>query len=158
MVVTVSLGRPYARIICSIFPLCMESNALEKSTNNSVASRVFLRNLLKFDGWSKCVISWINYSENHLVFLKNFLNFRLYAVELQSIVDFGRNRSKRYTSVVLVYSEVTLLGEREDASVYYVLLIYDVAVSEQYVVEFPCFLYFWGYFIKTCNFPAFNFC
>ena len=27
--------------ICSIFPVCMVSNTLEKSTNNSVASRYF---------------------------------------------------------------------------------------------------------------------
>ena len=38
--VTVSLWRPYAYSICSMFPLCMESNASEKSTNN-VASRFF---------------------------------------------------------------------------------------------------------------------
>ena len=36
---TVSLGRSYAWSICSMFSLCMESNALEKSTNNSAASR-----------------------------------------------------------------------------------------------------------------------
>ena len=29
--------------ICSIFPLCMKSKALEKSTNNIVASRIFAR-------------------------------------------------------------------------------------------------------------------
>ena len=34
-------GRPYIRSISSIFPPCMESNALEKSSNNSVASRFF---------------------------------------------------------------------------------------------------------------------
>ena len=33
MAVTVSFGKPKARSICSIFSLCMESNALEKSTN-----------------------------------------------------------------------------------------------------------------------------
>ena len=32
-----------ARSICSIFPLCMESNALEKSTNDSVISRILTR-------------------------------------------------------------------------------------------------------------------
>ena len=36
---TVSLGRPYASRIYSIFALCMELNTLEKSTNNNVASR-----------------------------------------------------------------------------------------------------------------------
>ena len=43
MAATVSLGRPRARSICSIFPLCMALNALDKSTNNSVASRIFAR-------------------------------------------------------------------------------------------------------------------
>ena len=39
--VTVSLGRPNANSICAIFSLYIESNALEKSTNKSVASRFF---------------------------------------------------------------------------------------------------------------------
>ena len=43
IVVTVSLDRLYAWSICSNFPLCMESNALRKSTNYSVASRFFAR-------------------------------------------------------------------------------------------------------------------
>ena len=41
--VTVSFGRPYASRICSIFPLCMESKALVKSTNSNVACRFFAR-------------------------------------------------------------------------------------------------------------------
>ena len=39
--VTVSLMRQYARSVCFILPLSMESNALEKSTNICVASRFF---------------------------------------------------------------------------------------------------------------------
>ena len=38
---TVSLGRAYVRKLSSIFPLCIKSNALEKSTNNNVASIFF---------------------------------------------------------------------------------------------------------------------
>ena len=34
---TVSFGKPYVRSICSIFPLYMESNANEKSANQSIA-------------------------------------------------------------------------------------------------------------------------
>ena len=49
MAVTVSLGKTYAKSICSIFPLCMESNAWEKSTNKCVASKVLYEHL-KFDG------------------------------------------------------------------------------------------------------------
>ena len=41
MAATVFLGRPLASSICSIFPLCMESKALENSINNIVASRFF---------------------------------------------------------------------------------------------------------------------
>ena len=36
-------SRPYTRRICSIFPLCMESKALVKSTNNNVTCRIFAR-------------------------------------------------------------------------------------------------------------------
>ena len=77
------------------------------------------------------------------------------------IVYLGRHGCKGYTLVVLGYSEVTLLREREDASLYpsvnCLLVIYGVTVSAQYVVEFPCHLCFWGYFIKPCCFPNFNF-
>ena len=34
-------GKAYTSCIYSIFPICMKSNALEKSINNSVVSRVF---------------------------------------------------------------------------------------------------------------------
>ena len=40
---TVSLGRPSARNIRPIFPLCIDLNALEKSMNNIVALRIFTR-------------------------------------------------------------------------------------------------------------------
>ena len=43
MAATVSLGRPYARSIFSISPLCMESKALAKSTIYIVVSRFFAR-------------------------------------------------------------------------------------------------------------------
>ena len=42
MAATVSFGRPYEGIICSIFPLCMESKAFVKSPNNIVAIRFFV--------------------------------------------------------------------------------------------------------------------
>ena len=41
MAATVSFGRQYASRIYSIFPLCMESKALVKSTNSNVACRFF---------------------------------------------------------------------------------------------------------------------
>ena len=39
MAATVSLGRPWVSSICSIFPLCMESKTLERSTNKAQLSR-----------------------------------------------------------------------------------------------------------------------
>ena len=49
-----------------------------------------------------------------------------------------------------------LLREGEDASlcpsVYLVLIIYGITVSEQCVVELPGLPYFWEYFIKPCSF------
>ena len=51
--VTISLGTPYACSIYSIFALLMESNTLEKSTNNIVALRFFKVLLWLFDGWSE---------------------------------------------------------------------------------------------------------
>ena len=78
------------------------------------------------------------------------------AVEMWSILNLCRHESKGNSPVVLGNSEVKFLGEREDValypSVYCVLIIYGVAVSEQYVVEFPCFPYFWWYFINTGSF------
>ena len=65
MAATVSLGRSYARGICSIFSLCMESNASEKSTSKC-RLKVFLREiLLEFDVLSEFVKLWIDFSENH---------------------------------------------------------------------------------------------
>ena len=58
-------------------------------------------------------------------------------------------------------SEVTLLGEREEAalcpSVYCVLVIYGVTVSVQYVVEFPCLPYFWSISLSPDAFLFSNF-
>ena len=65
------------------------------------------------------------------------------------------------TLVVFDNSAVTFLGKWEDAalcpSVYCVLVIHGVAVSEQYVVQFLYLPYHWSYFIKTGSFSVFNF-
>ena len=44
--VTVSLGTLCTSSICYIFHLCIESNALKKSTNSSVALRFFANTFL----------------------------------------------------------------------------------------------------------------
>ena len=60
----------------------------------------------------------------------------------------------------LANMRVPLLKEGEDVSlcpsVYCVLIIYCIAMSKQYVVEFPGLSYFWWYFIKLCSFSIFN--
>ena len=54
-----------------------------------------------------------------------------------------------------------LFREREDASlnppVDRILIINCVRVSELYVVELSGLPYFWGNFIKPCDFPILNF-
>ena len=60
---TVSFGRPYASRICSIFPLCMESKALVKSTEG------FLPVCLQgFYGCSIFVKLWIYFFGSHFGF------------------------------------------------------------------------------------------
>ena len=83
MAVTVSLGRSYARSICSIFPLYMELNEWEKSTNKGVASRFLAQTPSKFDGLSKSVMFWIGSSENYFDSFKEFHNFWFDAIENQ---------------------------------------------------------------------------
>ena len=91
--ISVSLGRTYARSIFSIFPLCRESNTLEKSTNKCY--------IYSFKDLMNCLESvklWINFSENH------------------GIIDFRNYSSKSYASQALIDSEVTFYREREDAA------------------------------------------
>ena len=143
MAAIVSLGS-----IWSIFLLCMESKALEKSTNNIVASRFFTHTPSRI--WKPF---WL--------FLSIFSILGSMRLHSRAFVDLGRYGCKGYTSVVLGYSEVTLLREKEDASlcpsIYYVLVIYGIRVLEQYVIEFPGLPYFWGYFIKPCCFSILKF-
>ena len=139
MAVTVSFRRPYARSICSIFPLRKESNALKKCTNKSITSRFFAHTPSKIQ-W---IVGIYDVMDQLLwkplwFFLrisKNFLNFWFNAIELQSIINLSRYGSKGYGSVVLSNCKVTFLGERVDtafcSSLYHVLAIYSVAISEQ---------------------------
>ena len=98
--ITVSLGRAYANSISSIFSLCIESNAFEKSESNSVASKKFCS--YSFDDLTNSQ----NLSccgsippKTVLIFLKIFLNFKFDTVEKQSIIN--SYRSKSYVSVAL---------------------------------------------------------
>ena len=85
IVVTVSFRRPYAGSICSIFPLCIKSNALEKSTNKSVALRFFCIYYIDVLTNSQILRSCRLISPKYvLTFPKNFLNFNLETVCLCS--------------------------------------------------------------------------
>ena len=118
----------------------MESNALEKSTNRRVASR--------FLAWTPKIwrIGRICDVVNRFLrkpfwfFPKNYFNFGFNTVELQSIVNLGPYLSKGYAPVVLDNSKVTCLGGRKDValcpSIYCVLFIYGVAVSESWSSNF----------------------
>ena len=80
--VTVSLGKPYAISICSIFSLCMESINVGKSTGSSVASRIFARThsmIRRIVRLQKAVDRFLQ--KQFWFFLKNFFDFRLDTVE-----------------------------------------------------------------------------
>ena len=93
--VTTSLGRPYSGSICSIFPLCVESNAFEKSTNSSVALRLVARTHS-----TNCQILWGHRTISSLIFAKIFLGFVLDAIKKPGILIFRIYSSKSYASVL----------------------------------------------------------
>ena len=86
--VAVSLRRLYTNSICSIFPLCIESNALEKSTNCSVVSKCFARIPLMIQR----------------------------IVKIYQVVERFLCKNKTYVIVVLCNSEVTFLQDEKDAA------------------------------------------
>ena len=136
----------------SIFSLYIELNASEKSTNRCVALRFVHKHQKNL---ADCQNSWcvLISTKAILVFPKDFCNFWFNVVEFQSIVDFHHYGSKGYTPVVLGNSKVNFLGEREDRALFPSALQY-----QRSIIKFPCFPYFWWYFIKTCSVPVFNFC
>ena len=91
-----------------------------------------------------------------LVLPDNVINFEFYVVTQLGI---------GYFAAMYVSSSWLIRGhsfkEREDASVhpslYRVLIMNCIAVSEQYVVALSGLPYFCGNFIKPCGFSIFNF-
>ncbi len=85
LMATVSSGKPYARSICSIFPLCMTSHAREKSMNK-IVDKIFFIYSFNDSGNSQnlrsCVLIPL---KTILIFLKNFLNIRSNVIEKQGI-------------------------------------------------------------------------
>ena len=87
-------------IAATVFLLCMELNALEKSTNNIVASRFLHVHLLEYEKQSKSVMSLVEFSKTISVIPKYFLYYiRFFAVDQQIIIDLWRLGYKGYTSV-----------------------------------------------------------
>ena len=98
----------YARSICSIFSLCMESNAFE------CCLKIFYT--YSFNDWtnSQSLRSWELISPNAvLIFPKKFHKFRSDSNEKQDII---KSSSKSDSSVVLSDSEVALFREGEDGA------------------------------------------
>ena len=137
----------------------MESKAIVKLTNDIVASRFFARTPSR-------ILRIVKICEVVDLFLRKPFWFFL---NMWSILGSMRFRSKALyilaaidvSSVVLGLSEVALFREEEDASlhpsVYRILIIYGITVSEQYVVEFSGLPHFWGYLIKPYCFLIFDF-
>ena len=114
----VSLSRPYANYICSIFPLHIESNALKKSTNNNVASIFFAcEDLMNSQNQKSCGLISLKVV---WVFSKNFLNFRSNMVE-KIIINLRTYSSKCYA---LVIHRLPLLGKgRMHPFIYFPLVL-----------------------------------
>ena len=78
-----------------------------------------------------------------LVLPKYFINFLSYAV-----LELGRYGCKDYTSIDFGNSDITLLREKEGAtlcpSVYCVFVIYGITVLEVYAIKFSGLPYFGG--------------
>ena len=105
-----------------------------------------------FYGWLIFVRSWIYFFESHIGFSEVCCRFWVLCGFVVGHYDFGCYGCKCYTLVVFGKSEVPLFREGEYASlhpsIYRILIVYCVAVSEQYVVELSGLLYFWGNLVQ----------
>ena len=110
--VTVSLGRPYARSIYCIFPLCIVSNALVKSTNKCCL-KIFCMysHLMKCQNLRNCGLISL---KTVLIFPKNFLHLWSDTIEKQGIINFSSYDS--YALGILSDFKITLSQERKDGS------------------------------------------
>ena len=94
LIESIIMEGPYGRSICSIFPLYMESNALEKSTKKSVAFLLWIffstmsssssTNCLRLMSCWSLIISLVGLSIISRGFLRNFLKCSFYFRSLSS--------------------------------------------------------------------------
>ena len=110
--ITVSLGRSNAWIIYSIFPLCMGSNTLEKSTKTELnrTPSLIQRIVRIYDVVDQFLKTKV------LIFSQNILNFRFDTIEMRNIINLNSYRSNSLAFVVLSNSAVTFIIERKHAA------------------------------------------
>ena len=117
--------------------------------------------LLWFYEWSIFVRSWTCFFWSHFGFSSGFCRFGVLCGFVVGHCRFWL----LWVWVLYLYSSWLIRGhlfrEGEDASlrpsVYRILVINCVAVSEQYVVELSRLPHFWGNLVKPCSFSIFNF-
>ena len=95
------LGRPYANSTCSIFSLCMESNALENSLNHSVASRLFACTLSMIQQVVR-ICDIVDPFFQMQIFTKNFLTFWSDMIEKWGIISIPSHVMKQKFSYNLL--------------------------------------------------------
>ena len=125
--VTVSLGRPYARSISSMLPVCWRNlQTIVLPCANFFDDSIVCQNLWYYGSISLKTI---------LIFCKNFINLWFDTIEKLSIINLISYRCKSYASVVLGDFKATFVREWEDAafcsSFYCILFIYGVAKSNK---------------------------
>ena len=114
IVVRDSLRKPYASIICSIFPLwnqmpwrnlswCCLKILCPYSFNDSLNCQ----NLLGYWAISLKVV---------LIFPKNFLIFRIDIIEKQGVINLSSYSKKSFASIVLCGSKFVFLEKGKDAT------------------------------------------
>ena len=97
ILVTVSYDRAYASIICSIFPLCMDSNAVE------IFFEYFLDDSTDSQSIWRC---WSISLKVVLIFPRNFLDSRSVTIEMKGIINLSSYSSNSNAYVVIKDSEV----------------------------------------------------
>ena len=119
-----------------VFPLCMESNTLEKSTNKFYLEVfcMYSNDLMDSENrWSCGLISL----ETILIFPKNFFNFWSDTIEKQGIINLSSYSSKNHASVVLSNSKVIFLGGRGGCSLLSIFLLCFV-YTQCCIIEVVC--------------------
>ena len=132
--------------ICSIFLLCIKSNAFEKSTHSRFVGFFFNMLLRWFDGLSAFVTLCIYFSKNRSGVSQELFDFKSDKIDKQDEKNLSSNSSKRYASVVLYDHEDVFFGKGKNINFYPFLncnlFIDSVVCLKKNVVKFSCLSYF----------------